>query len=103
MGAAGECHFLCLRAFSHQAHSFWCRLCCITMDHFFLGLSSLMDDHNLYSLDLDSIQLFPEVERNFQPVQLFPDIEPPPIRCPPFAFQSRLRQVIVLRRQPLSS
>ena len=57
------------------------------MDPFFSELSSLMDDPNLYSLDLDSIQLFPEVELNFQPVQLFPEVKPPQAQlCDPDQF-----------------
>ena len=77
MGTARGCHFLCLRVFSHRTLSFWCRPCCITMDSFFSEHSSLMDDPDLYSLDLYSNQLFPEAKLNFQPVQLFQDIEPP--------------------------
>ena len=87
MGTVRGCHFLCLHAFSHRARSFWCRPCCITVDPFFSELSSLTDDPDLYSLDLDSIQLFLEAELNFQPVQLFPDIKlPQATLCDPDQF-----------------
>ena len=78
MGVARGCHFLCLRAFlTEPALSGADRAVAVTMDPFFSELSSLTDDPDLYSLDLDSIQLFPEADLNFQPVQLFPDILPP--------------------------